>query len=228
MVNIEGRRFMNDSVPWSGFVDLRFNVAENTQRSLNFGLGGAVQHVRGKHRWFFVNDLTLNRVEANAFQNTGFQHLRYNYARDKMWTGEAFMQTQYNKPLALDFRYTTGAGPRLRLLNEEDFKVHLGTAVMYEYEVITSGPKFSAGRSSSYLSATANFTTMVGLTTVLYYQPRLFDASDHRVALEAGLLLNFAKRFTFESRLSLLKDTGQPLGIPERSYTWNNRFGFRF
>ena len=87
-------------------------------------------------------------------------------------------------------------------MNGEDFKLHLGTALMYEYEVITNGPKFSAGRSSSYLSATAKFTTVVGLTTVLYYQPRLFDASDNRVALEAGLLLNFAKRFTFESRLS--------------------------
>ncbi|MCB0769737.1 MAG: hypothetical protein KDC00_04955 [Flavobacteriales bacterium] len=93
VVNIEGRRFMNDTVPWSGFVDLRFNVAENTRRSSNFGLGGAVQHVRGKHRWFFINDLTLNRVEANAFQNTGVQHLRYDHARDRMWTGEAFVQT---------------------------------------------------------------------------------------------------------------------------------------
>lgn len=228
VVNIEGRRFMNDTVPWSGFVDLRFNVAENTQRSSNFGLGGAVQHVRGKHRWFFINDLTLNRVEANAFQNTGFQHLRYNYARDRMWTGEAFVQTQYNKPLALDFRLTIGAGPRLRLVNEGSYKVHIGTALMFEQESITNGPSFGAGRSSSYLSATANFTPVVGLSTVLYYQPRLFDASDHRVALETGLLLRFAERFTFESRLNLLKDTGQPVGIPQLSYTWNNRFGFRF
>lgn len=228
VVNIEGRRFQNDSVPWAGFVDLRYSISENTQRSINFGLGGAVQHIRGKHRWFFINDLAISRVEANSFQNTGFQHVRYNYARDKRWTGEAFAQSQYNKPLALDHRLTLGAGPRVRILNEEHAKLHMGTALMYEHERDSDWNKLDHGRSSSYLSATVRMSELADIAAVVYYQPRLFDASDHRVALEASLLLKLNARFTFESRLNLLQDTGQPLGVPQLSYTWSNRFGFRF
>ncbi len=228
VVNIEGRRFMNDTVPWTGYVDLRYNVAENTQRSVNFGLGGAIQHIRGKHRVFFVNELAFSRVESNEFLNTGFQHLRYNYARDKRWTAEAFAQSQYNRPLALALRLTTGAGPRFRVLNEDAVKLHIGTAVMLELERTTDGGRTDYGRSSSYLSATAQLGTLADLTSVVYYQPKLFDASDHRIAVEAGLLFRFNVRFSFESRLNLLKDTGQPEGVPALSYTWNNRFGYRF
>lgn len=228
VVNIEGRRFMNDTVPWAGIVDLRFNITENTQRSMAFGLAGAVQHVRGRHRYFLVNDVATSRVESNAFLNTGFQHLRYGYAWLERWTGEAFIQTQYNKPLRLDLRTTWGAGPRLRVVNEEDLRVHLGTTVMLEYERVTSGPSFVHGRSSSYAAATLRFNALVSLTTVAYYQPKLFDASDHRIALEAGLMLALSSRYTVESRLNLLRDTGQPEGVPGFTYTWNNRFGIRF
>lgn len=228
VVNIEGRRFLNDTVPWSATGDLRYNLTENTQRSFVFGMGGAVQHVRGKHRYFLVSDLALSRVERNAFLNTGFQHLRYNYARDKRWTGEAFAQAQYNKPLRLDLRATLGAGPRLRLVNEEGLRLHLGTSLMLEHEQVTDGPSFVHGRANGYLSAAVRFSEVVGLTTVVYYQPKLFDASDHRVAVESGLLLFLAERYTFESRLNLLKDTGQPESVPSLTYTWANRFGIRF
>lgn len=228
VVNIEGRRFLNDSVPWTGYVDLRFNLAENTQRSMVFGLGGAVQHVFGKHRLFLVNDLALSRVEHNDFLNTGFQHLRYNYARDKRWTGEAFAQTQYNKPLLLDLRVTLGAGPRLRVVNEEGYRMHIGTSLMLEHEQTTPGDVLFHGRSNTYLSMSVKLGEQAGLNTVLYYQPRMFDASDHRVALEAGVLFTLAKVYTFESRLNLLKDTGQPEGVPMLSYSWSNRFGYRF
>ncbi len=228
VVNIEGRRFLNDTVPWTGHADFRLNVAENTQRSSTFGLGGAVQHVWGKHRLLFINDLALSRVEHNDFLNTGFQHLRYNYARDSRWTGEAFAQTQYNKPLLLDLRATLGAGPRLRVVNEGKYRMYLGTALMLEHERTTPGEERWDGRSSSYISMVLKLDATASVSTVIYYQPRLFDASDHRVAVEGGLLLKFGGRYTFESRLDLLKDTGHPPGVPWLSYNWNNRFGYRF
>jgi len=46
--------------------------------------------------------------------------------------------------------------------------------------------------------------------------------------LEGSLLLTISGRYTFESRMNLLKDTGQPEGVPYLSYSWNNRFGYRF
>ncbi|MEO8732962.1 MAG: DUF481 domain-containing protein, partial [Flavobacteriales bacterium] len=166
--------------------------------------------------------------ETNSFLNTGFQHLRYNYRYDSLWTGEAFVQTQYNKPLRLDFRIMVGAGPRLTAVHSKQFKLNLGTSLMFENEHVTNGPTFSEGRSSTYVSSTVNFNVIASLTVVVYYRPKLFDASDHRISLESGLLLNITKRMTFESRLNLLKDTAQPEGVPSLSYSWNNLFGFKF
>lgn len=228
VVNIEGRRMDNDSVPWSGFVNFRFNVAENGQHSLGFGLDGAVQHNHGRNRYLFINDLAFSQVEDNSFLNTGFQHLRYNYRIDSLWTGEAFVQTQYNKPLQLDFRLTVGVGPRLTVIHNKQFKLNLGTSLMYENEYDTDAPAFSDGRSSSYVSGSVNFSEVASLTVVVYYQPKLFDASDHRISLESGFLLNITKRMTLESRLRLLKDTAQPEGVPSLTYSWNNLFGFKF
>lgn len=228
VVNIEGRRFLNDSIPWTGVADFRSNLTENTQRSFSFGLSGAVQHVRGRHRFFFVNDLAVSRVGNNSFLNTGFQHLRYNRRVGDRWTAEGFAQTQYNKPLALDLRATLGAGPRYRVVNDEAFRLHVGASVMFEYERITNGPVFGQLRSSTYMSGTWRFSSMVSLITVVYYQPRLFLLADHRVAVESGLLLTLAKYYTFESRINLLKDSEQPPGIPMLTYSWTNRFGIRF
>ena len=50
VVNIEGRRFLNDTLPWQGYVNFRFNVAENGQRAMNLGLNGAVQYIDGRDR----------------------------------------------------------------------------------------------------------------------------------------------------------------------------------
>lgn len=228
VVNIEGRRFMNDTVPWTGFANLRFNVAESGQRSLNLGLNGAVQYMEGRDRYMFITDLAFSQVEDNDFLNTGFQHLRYNYRKDSLWTGEAFTQAQYNKPLRLDLRLMLGAGPRLTAVDNKKMRVNIGMAVMLENEHITDGPVSTIGRSSNYVSATLKFTELASLTAVVYYQPKLFEASDHRLSLEGGLLINVTKRFTMESRLNLLKDSQPPEGVNALSYSWNNLFGFRF
>ncbi len=228
VVNIEGRRFLNDTVPWQGYVNFRFNVAENGQRSLSLGLNGAVQFIDKRDRWFFVNDLAFSQVEANEFLNTGFQHLRYNYKADSLWTGEAFAQAQYNKPQRLDLRLTLGAGPRITAIDAEKWRVSMGTALMLENEHITEGAHLLQGRSSSYVTATLAFSALASLTAVVYYQPKVFDASDHRIALEGGLVINVTKRMTMESRMNLLKDSAPPEGVQALTYGWYNLFGYRF
>lgn len=228
VVNIEGRRFANDTVPWTGYVNFRYNIAENTQRSLNLGINGALQHVRDKNTWFFINDIALNRVENNSFLNTGFQHLRYNYNRDQRWTGEAFAQTQYNKPLKLDLRTTLGAGYRFRVITSERYKMYVGSSMMLEYEKTTPGPEYMHPRSNTYASATGLLSDQMSVACIVYYQPRLFNAYDHRIMLEASVIIRATARLTLESRLNLLKDTHQPEGIPELTYSWVNMFGYRF
>ncbi len=69
VVNIENKRFENDTARWTGQVGLRFNVVENTQRSTDLGAKGGMQFKHDIHRAYFVTDFNLNKFESNAFTN---------------------------------------------------------------------------------------------------------------------------------------------------------------
>ncbi len=227
VVNIENKRFDNDTVRWSAQVGARFNVVENTQRSTDLGAQGGVQFIHDIHRAFFVTDFSLNRVENNAFTNMGFQHLRY----QRQWRGpfvwEGFTQLQYNKPLRIDIRWVTGAGIRAVVRNAQDLRLALGSSLMYEHEVDRVNDIYHNDiRFSSYVSAAWKIEPHMQLTTIIYYQPLIGDASDHRIAVESQLRFRVTRRFAFDTRLNLQKDTKMAPGVPELNYRWENVFTF--
>ncbi len=230
VVNIENKRFNNDTARWSGFATFRYSVTENTQRSIALGANGGVQYVRDRHSAFFITDFTVDRVETNAFRNTGFQHLRHNQAwPGGPWSMEAYTQLQYNKPLRIDGRWMIGVGPRFVVRNGDIFRLALGTSLLFEHEVdrvndITE----NTGRSSSYLSVAFKWEPHMQFTSVVYYQPKVADASDHRVAVEGQFRIRATERFGLETRINLQKDTRMAPGIPELNYRWENGFSFLF
>lgn len=227
VVIIENKRFENDTARWSAQAGFRFNVVENTQRSVDLGLTGGVQFIHDIHRVFMVTDFNLNRVEQNAFTNTGFQHFRY----QRYWRGpfawEGFTQFQYNRPLRIDLRWVTGAGLRAVIRNVDDLRLAVGSALMFEHEVDRVNElRYNEGRLSNYVSAAWKIEPYMQLTGVFYYQPKVGDASDHRMALEAQLRLRMTRRFAFDTRINLQKDTEMAPGIPELNYRWSNTFSF--
>jgi hypothetical protein len=227
IVNIENKRFANDTSTWSGNVSARYSVAENTQRSISLGLNCGVQYVRAIHRLFFVSDLSLDRVEANAFQNTGFQHVRYNRIVKGPWSAEVFAQVQYNKPLRIDERWLLGAGPRYVVRRTEDLRVALGSSIMLEYEADRLHELYYFnGRSSSYVSFAWKHDPQLQTTAILYYQPRIDLVRDHRIAIEAQIRLRASRHFALETKLNLQRDTRPAPGIPELNYTWMNALTF--
>jgi len=227
VVNIENKRFENDTARWSAQAGFRFNVVENTQRSTDFGANGGLQFIHDIHRAFFITDFNLNKVESNAFTNTGFQHLRY----QRFWRGpfswEGYTQFQYNKPLRIDLRWVTGAGLRAVVRSAPDLRLALGSSLMFEHEVDRVNElRYNDVRLSNYISAAWKLEPHLQLTTILYYQPLLGDASDQRVAVEAQLRIRATNRFAFDTRINLQNDTKMAPGVPELNYRWQNVFTF--
>lgn len=225
VVNIENKRLANDTSQWAAQAGFRFNMVQNTQRSLDLGGYGAVQYIRDIHRFFFVTDFNLNKVEENAFTNTGFQHARYQRA----WRGrvhwEGYTQFQYNKPLRIDVRWVTGGGPRVLVRQRDDLRVAVGTSIMYEHEADRVNELYYNDiRSSNYVSAAFKVEPNLQLTTILYYQPLIGDASDQRVALEAQLRIKATRRFAFDTRINMQNDTKMAPGVPNLNYLWQNTF----
>ena len=227
VVNIENKRFEDDTSRWAAQAGFRFNVVENTQRSTELGAHGGVQFIEGIHRAFFITDINLNKVEDNAFNNTGFQHLRY----QRTWRGplswEAYTQLQYNRPLRIDVRWATGAGARLVAWRTEVLRVAMGTSLLFEHEVDrVNDLRYNDIRSSNYLSVAWKLEPSLQVTGVVYYQPVVFDASDQRIAVEGQLRVRASRRFAFDTRLNLQQDTKMAPGVPELNYRWQNVFTF--
>ena len=229
VVNIEQKRFADDTSRVKVRAGLRFGVLENTQRVMDLGIDGGVQYRRGPHTAFIISDLVFNRVEDNAFQNTGFVHLRYTRHVDGPLSVEGFTQLQYNKPLRIDLRTLVGAGPRFQVLDHENFGLVMGASLMYEHEEDRENAIIQDNaRANWYLSASVKVEPTLVFTGVVYYQPVVFDASDTRVAVEVQARMRATEHFAFDSRLSLLNDTELSPGIPELTYRWSNVFTVLF
>jgi hypothetical protein len=229
VINIENKRFLNDSNGWVGNVDFSFNVFSNTQQVLQFSNAARVQYQKNRSRFILLNDLNLIKAGNTDFANAGYQHFRYNYKISKWITMEAFTQTQYNPVLKLDFRYLLGAGPRLKLLKKTHARIYLAALYMYEYDDITDEAiNLQEHRLSSYLTCSFSIFKTIDLTSTTFYQPNLENSSDYRIANDSGLEIHINKHLNFKSSFNMLYDTKQPIGIPDLVYSFRNGLSIKF
>ncbi len=229
VINIEGKRFMNDTNGWVGNADFNFNVFNNTQQVLQFSNTLRIQYQKNRSRFILLNDLNFIKAGNTDFANAGYQHFRYNYKVSKWITMEAFTQTQYNPVLKLDFRYLIGAGPRLKLLKKEHAKIYIAALYMYEYDDIVADPvNLYEHRMSSYVTCTFSVLKNVEFTSTTFYQPNIEDWYDYRIANDSGLEIHINKHLNFKSSFNMLYDTYQPIGIPELVYSFRNGLSIKF
>lgn len=229
VINIEGKRFLNDTNGWVGNADFTFNVIQNVQQVMSFSNTLRVQYQKNRSRFILLNDVNFIKAGNTNFVNSGYQHFRYNYKVNKHVTMEAFTQTQYNPVLKLDFRYLLGAGPRIKILKKENAKIYFAALYMYEYDdIVNDAVNLYEHRLSSYLTFTFGLFKTVEITSTTFYQPNLENTNDYRIANDSGLEIHINKHLNFKSTFNLLYDTYQPKGIPELVYSFRNGLSVKF
>lgn len=229
VINVETKRFMNDSNGWVGSSDFVFSVIKNVQQITSFSNSTRVQYQINNHRYIFLNDFTFTKVGSVNIINAGYQHLRYNYKFAPRTTLEAFVQTQYNPILKLDFRYLMGAGPRFKMIKKENIRMYSAFMYMYEYDKIRDEIKpAEALRISSYLTLTLLAKQKFEFTSTVYFQPAIGDWWDYRIANDSNLDFIISKHISFRTSFNMLFDTNQPVGIPDVVYTLRNGLTFKF
>jgi hypothetical protein len=229
VINIETKRFMNDTNGWVGNADFNFNIFNNTQQVLQFSNTLRIQYQKNRSRFILLNDLNFIKAGHTDFANAGYQHFRYNYKINKWLTMEAFTQTQYNPVLKLDFRYLVGTGPRFKLLKKEHAKIYVAALYMYEYDDIVAEPvSLYEHRLSSYLTCTFSVLKNLEITSTTFYQPNIENTADYRIANDTGLEIHINKYLNFKSSFNMLYDTYQPMGIPDLVYSFRNGLSLKF
>lgn len=228
VINIENKRFLNDTDGWVGRADLNFNINQNVQQVMALGMNVHAQYVKRRQRLLAIGDLSFIKADAQDFVNAGYQHLRYNYKIVNRLTWEAFIQAQYNKVLRLDRRYLAGTGPRFKLIKRGSVRLYAGALYMYEYQSQNTDSIFGFHhRMSTYFTMTINFKK-ADFTNTTFYQPNLGEFADYRIASDSVLEFIISNRLNFKAGFNLLYDTRQPLGIPALTYALKNGLSFKF
>jgi hypothetical protein len=228
VINIENKRFLNDTNGFVGRIDFGLNLTQNTKQIFAFNNTIRMQYQKNRSRFLVLNDLNFVRADGNDFINSGFQHLRYSYKCNKRLAAESFLQFQYNPILRLKMRFLAGVGPRFKVIKSEKFRLYTAALYMYEYEEIIKAPINRDHRISSYITFSWMVAKHLEWTSTTFYQPNIQQFSDYRIAHDGSLEVTINRHLTFLFSTNLLYDTKQPEGIPELTYALRNGISVKF
>lgn len=228
VINIESKRFLNDTNGFVGNINGNFSAVQNTQQIISAGLNIHAQYQKNKHRFLVISDLSVINAANTDFVNSGYQHIRYNYKIVNRITLEAFLQAQYNKVLLLDERYLVGIGPRFKLIKKRHFKMYSACLYMFEHQ---SQDNYTILKDNNRLSAYLTFN--IGyqkwdFTSTTFYQPNFADFNDYRIANNSAFEISITSKLNFKTELILLYDTRQPVKIPALTYQVRTGLGYKF
>ncbi len=229
VINIEGKRFLRDTNGFTGKTDLSFSLNQNINQVMILGTNIHAQYKYNKHRILSISDLLFMKADQKDFVNAGYAHLRYNYKiAPPIVTWEAFIQAQYNLILLLDRRYLAGTGPRFRVYKTQQIRLYMAALYMYEYQSQARETIQSYNhRLSNYLTLTLDLNR-IDFTSTTFYQPKLDEWSDFRIANDTSLEFELSQRLNIKAGLNLLYDTRQPPGVPPLTYLLKNALSLKF
>lgn len=230
LVNIEKDR-KDQKEGFQGAAAVSLTLSQSTTKIFQVNNQLNLQYHKNQHTVLLLNNLGLMQVDGSNLINNGFQHLRYNYeVTPELLTLEVFTQHQYNTIRLLRKRFLLGAGPRLKVLENETIAFFVAPLVMYEYEqlsdeFLTETRKF---KGDLIISASIDVGEVLSLAHTTYYQPDFAAFREFRLASDTSLEMNFTDRFTFTVTFDMLYDSHPPGDIPNTFYTLRNGLKYSF
>lgn len=231
VVNIENKRIYDDTIGFSGNLDLTFSLQKNTNTLFTLQFKPLVQYKTPRHYFLLINDLKYITSNKDLYSNFGMSHFRYAYRlKDKSpWKLEGYTQVQYNQILLQKIRFLIGSGIRFRILNKNKVRLFLGSSHFYEYEEINYSDRpneyINSTRWSNYFSTYFSFDKFE-ISTVIYYQPNLFRFKDFRVSGDYNFMVKVTKQLNLKFNLSHYYDSEPPQTIVKN--TFSSSLGFLY
>ena len=230
IVNVESLRRISDTSKWSGSTSLDIGLIKNTKSIFRITNKIRIQYNTEKNLYLFINDVKLEKIEANSFINKGIQHLRYNRKLSERLKLEIFTQSQYDAISDIKFRGLLGIGPRFKLSKNNNFRYYLGVLFMYEHEEASNNSTkiLNDFRGSTYFSCSLYPTNNLSIVSTTYYQPLLKQFSDFRISNETSLAFMVLKNLAFKTTFTYNFDANPIIGIPKTQYELTNGIVYSF
>jgi len=230
IVNIENKRLSAKKEGFSGSADFHLNYTLNTKSLFQVGNKLKLAYLKGRSYTLFLTDQALVKSNAESFINKGFEHVRFNYTLKDSGkvVYELFQQGQFNKIQRISMRLLIGTGFRFMLIDHEKYQFNLGTGIMGEYEELTDLQNSQDVLSANYVSFDGQFTPSFGLNTITYFQPKLIDFGNYRLANETSLRFRVNKFLSFKVIYALTHDSRNIEGVRKTNYYIKNTLSFNF
>ena len=223
IVNVESQRIQKDTTGWFGNLGTRFFFEKNVFEVLNINVTGYLEYQTPKSVILFFGNYNLLKGNSRRLYDNTFYHVRYNYKISPRLHWEAFTQLQRNDITGIRSRRLAGSGPRFKLAGGNKFVLHIGTAMMYEWEKEQTTPiiQHKDFRSTSYISLNYTPSANTELSGTVFYQP-LFYTHDYRVLNEITAKFKIIKHLSFRIIWYYLHDTDPAAGSPKFNYSISN------
>jgi hypothetical protein len=229
-VNTERFREDEDSIGFSGYIDLEGILATGNTDFQLISLGSRLNYNWGDDYTFIIADGGYGWENGNAFVDQILAHLRHVVTTGDLLQIEFFTQFDNNKKRLLLARELLGGGLRFRILKTKNFKFRLGTAYMFEterYDLPANSvhPKTtSLHRLTSYLTFKYKLNKLISFISTTYYQPRLSDFNDYKLFSENAFLVDTGEVFDLFIKFNLRYDSRPPDTV--QNFDTFSRIGF--
>lgn len=230
VVDIERQRMKTKENGLSGGVNVSGSYLDNDKVIYTYSVVSNLQYQSGKNLLFLIGDYKISRSSDTDFQDAAFLHLRYNRPLSNLITAEAFTQIQDDKVSLLKYRFLTGAGARIALVQEESVKMNFGIIPMYEFEELLDATSTTHQdiRISQYLNIVLNISKTADFYTTTYFQPIYNKWEDFRMHNESRLVVSITERINLNVTNTYSWDAEPPIGAPKKRISLKVGFGFNF
>ncbi len=233
VTNVEGRRVKTDTVGWYGEVNTGFKFVKEVGNVFTSNSDTRIQYKTQKDLYLALGEYNWSGARGKTFTHNGYLHLRYNRKLKPAWLRwEVFSQVQFNKITRINLRLLNGTGPRFKLMEKEKAAIYLGTLYMFEHskELDLDNNKLSLNehRKSTYLSFSVFPTDIISLISTTYYQPKITDWKDYRIAHVSEFRAKISRRLVLGMVYKLNFDTFPAAGISKVTHSFENKIGLVF
>ena len=229
-VNTERFREDEDSVGFSGYIDLEGILATGNTDFQLMSLGSRLNYNWGDDYTFIIADGGYGWENGNSFVDQVFAHLRHVITTGDLLQIELFTQFDNNKKRLLEARELLGGGLRFRILKTDHFKFRLGTAYMFEterYDLPENSlhqQTTSFHRFTSYVTFKYQLNKLLSFISTTYYQPRFADFNDYKLFSENAFLIDTGEVLDLFIKFNLRYDSRPPDTV--KKFDTFSRIGF--
>lgn len=222
--------FIPDTIKWCFNLSGEFKAKKVVDPLLTISSGLQAMHQGLKNRHILMGSYEYTLVNKKVISEKGYGHYRFQHKLTEIFGIEGFMQAQYDPLLKIKNRVLNGYGLYYDFRNQLRTKGIIGgTSLMFEYEEHnTENIENKDIRLNIYLISRINFSKLISLYCIGYYQPKATNTSDYRISANASLEFFFTQRFRLYFKGDLTYDSNPFEGVVKQTYTTTNGFVFSF